>query len=270
MTVTELTTRLGLPAQTLAAIQEIPLPEHHAQLKSSFFNKTALFSDFANADPHGLAVLKLYLHWALDTRGLYARLGIPERHFWDSMKDLAIWCEDHITKHGTPGFREWEWVGYSLRLEVIRIGRLQFAPFQLFRDVTLNGTVYAAGTPVLEVHIPAGEPLDPGAALDSITQAPAFFKTHFGKAFPLMHCHSWLLSPELKELLPEQSRIIQFQNLFTVYGSDDEERQAEERVFGFLSDDPRVYPENTSLQKAVKQYMLDGKKVLMGAGIRLL
>ena len=270
MTVSELTARLQLPAQTLSAIQNIPLPDHHADLKDSFFRQTDLFQDFADADPTGLTVLALYLHWALDTRARYLELGIPEEYFWDSMKDIPIWCEDHLVKHGTPGFREWGWVAHSLRLNVIRIGRLQFAPGLLPQNVTITNQEFPANTPVLDVHIPAGEALSPEAVIASINQAPGFFRKYMQKQFPLFHCYSWLLSPDLKTLLPEDSRIMQFQKLFNVYGTDNEERQAEERVFGFLSDDPCEYPERTSLQKAVKQHLLNGKNVLMGSGIRLI
>lgn len=268
MTVSELIARLHLPAQTVAAIQCLPIPDNHSALKESFFLQTSLFDDFAEADPNGLTVLKLYLRWALDTKARYQDLGIPEEYFWDSMKDLSIWCEDYLTKYGVPGFREWGWVGCGLRLEVIRIGRLQFQPNRLPRSIAWNGKLLPAGMPTLEIHIPAGEPLTPEAVLASINQAPDFYRKYFSKEFSLFHCHSWLLSPALKELLPDRSRIIQFQNLFCVYGADTEERQAEERVFGFLSDDPSQYPDQTSLQKAIKQHLLNGKEVPMGAGIR--
>lgn len=268
MAAAEMVSKLNLPPQTLAAVNNIPLPGNYQELKESFFHSTPLFKDYAAKDTNGLSVLRLYLDWIVDSKAQYDTLGIPEIYFWDSMKDIAIWCDDYLTKYGVPGFKEWEWVGRSLRLEVIRIGRLQFEPIQLSQNVTLSGQSFVAGLSILDVHIPAGEPLTPEAALESMNRAPEFYKTYFNKEFSLLHCHSWLLSPDLKELLSEHSRIIQFQNLFTVYKTDNEERQAEERVFGFLSDDPNKYPESTSLQKAVKKYMLDGNEVMMGAGIR--
>ena len=268
MTVSEFMTCLNLPAPTVYALQSIPLPENHAALKESFFLKTSLFEEFAEADPAGLTVLKLYLNWAADTKARYDRLGIPEEYFFNSMKDIPIWCDDYLSKHGTPGFQEWGWVGCSLRLEIIRIGRLQYGLSQLSREVSCLGKSFPAGTPFLDVHIPAGEPLSPEAALASLNQAPGFYSKFFGRQFSLFHCHSWLLAPQLKELLPENSRILQFQDLFCVYDTDTEEPQAEERIFGFHSEDPRNYPEETSLQKAAKQYLLSGKQLPMGAGIR--
>lgn len=48
-----------------------------------------------------------------------------------------------------------------------------------------------------------------------------------------------------------------------------ENRQAEERVFGRILEDPEAYPENTSLQKALKNYLSEGKKPGVGYGCRI-
>lgn len=268
MTLAKIMETLNIPEQTVLAIKRLPLPSNHKDLKVSFFMKTSLFREFAKNDANGLSVLWLYLHWLTDTKKWYDHIGIPEEFFWDSMKDIAIWCEDYLSRYQKPGFKEWEWVGRSLRLEVFLIGRLQFEPTSLKRPVTLEEKTYYYGTPALEVHIPAGEPLYMEEIMNSLSQAPEFFQNYFGNQYHLFHCHSWLLSPNLKNILPEDSRIVQFQNLFSIYKTDNEERQAEERIFGFLSDDLHDYPENTSLQKAVKSYMLTGKPVIMGSGVR--
>ncbi len=268
MTLSTFIEKLNLPEQTVFAVRQRPLPPDHHDLKTSFFEKSSHFMEFAKSDPDGLTVLCLYLHWAAETMERYGKMGIPEKYFWASMKDIAIWCEDYLEKYGVPGLQEWEWVGRSLRLEVFRIGRLQFEPRVLKQSVEFGGQAYPSGTATLEVHIPAGEPLDTAEALAAMQQAPAFFLTYFGSSYRLFHCHSWLLSPDLRKFLPEHSRIMRFQDLFSVYKTDTEERQAEERIFGFLSEDPNAYPETTSLQKAAKEYMLAGQYIPMGSGIR--
>ena len=267
MTVFALAEKLNIPPKTLAAVREILLPAEQEQLKDWFFREPARFCAYARKED-GLVILRLYLEWLEETRARYDALGIPEQVFWDSMKDLAIWCGDYEEKHNAPGFAEWEWVGASLRLEVFRIGRLQFAPAVLEKAaVTATGS-YPAGTPVLEVHIPAGEPLENTAVSDSLEAAPAFFKRYFGREYSLFHCHSWLLSPTLGSLLPPHSRILHFAEQFAVYAEDYPERQAEERVFGTLSDDPDSYPEQTALQRTLKKALLSGETVGMGRGIR--
>ena len=50
----------------------------------------------------------------------------------------------------------------------------------------------------------------------------------------------------------------------------DQERQAEERVFGHLEENPAAYPEGTSLQKKMKAALLAGKCFGMGRGVRVI
>ena len=263
----ELAQRAGIDARTREAVKAIPLPKDEKELRQLFFEQPDQFREYARK-MDGLTVLRLYLEWASETKRRYDALGIAEEIFWDGMKDLALWCDDYLAKHSVPGFAEWDWVGGTLRLEIFRIGRLQFAPGALHEAVVLNGENYPAGTPVLEVHIPAGEALDTDAAEAALRRAPQFFETHFQKTYPLFCCHSWLLSPSLRELLAGQSRIIRFQNLFSVCREDDSERQAEERVFGCVRDDANAYEEKTSLQRTLKQALLQGKSVGMGFGVR--
>ena len=238
------------------------------QLTGNFEKNLELLEPFTK-DEHGLRIFRYYLDFAVTLKEQYDALGIPETVFWDGMKDISIWAEDYWQKHGVPGIAEWGWVLTTLSMRVFRLGRLQFEPTQLEEDLTCGDRTYSVGTPILGVHIPAGESLDIKAVQEAMGYAPRFFKTHFQKTFALFHCHSWLISPQLKEVLPEDSRIMQFQNLFEVCYVD-QERQAEEHVFGFLTDDPARYPDETSLQKKMKASLLTGKSFGMGRGIRVI
>ena len=53
----------------------------------------------------------------------------------------------------------------------------------------------------------------------------------WGKEMPYL-CHSWLLYPGLKDILPEKSNIIMFQNQFQIVETDWDEREAEWRIWG--------------------------------------
>ena len=239
------------------------------QLQPGDFEKNLERLESFAKENHGLRIFRYYLELAVELKARYDALGIPEAVFWDGMKDLAIWAEDYWQKHGVPGIAEWGWVLTTLSMKVFRLGRLQFEPTKLEEDLVCGDRTYPAGTPILGVHIPAGETLDVTAVREAMEYAPRFFETHLGKTFGLFHCHSWLLSPQLKEILTEDSRILQFQNLFEICYVD-RERQAEERVFGFLADDPAGYPEKTSLQKKMKASLLAGKHYGMGCGIRVI
>lgn len=267
MTGMEIAKKLGFREEVMEAVYHTE-PLDILVKPENFEKAIEILEPFARED-NGLRILHFYLDWAVEVKAQYDALGIPERVFWDSLKDLAIWAEDYLVKHGVPGFAEWGWVAATMTMWVFRLGRLQFQADRLEEDLVFGDRTYPAGTAVLNVHIPAGEPLDVAAVQEAMEYAPRFYKTHFGKTFTLYHCHSWLLSPQLKEILPKDSRIIQFQNLFEICWMD-EERQAEERVFGCLAEDPVTYPEETSLQRKMKIALLEGKHFGMGRGIRVI
>ena len=260
--------RLQIAPETVKALRVLRVEEKTEDALKALFSEDQNLFDSAvkkNEKPH-LLVLWLYLKWALETTAMYRKRGIPEKVIYDCLQDLRIWSNGYKAETGMPGISQWEWNGFSIRGEVIRLGRLQFQPRTLEREIAVSDHLYPEGTPVLEVHIPAEEPLSANAVSDSLRQAPAFFKTYFNQEFALYHCHSWLVSPELSCFLPEQSRILQFMRRFTVYDVS-ADRQAEERVFGSISDEPSAYPEHTSLQRSLKRYILSGNTVGMGYGV---
>ena len=267
MTGMDIARKLGFRDEIMEAVfrtEPLDLP-----VKQENFEKAIeILEPFAREDK-GLRILHFYLDWAVEVKAQYDALGIPETVFWDGMKDLALWAEDYVEKHGVPGFAEWGWVAATMTMWVFRLGRLQFQADRLEKDLVCGDRTYPAGTAVLNVHIPAGEPLDVDAVREAMDYAPRFYETHFGRTFTMFHCHSWLLSPQLREILPEDSRIMQFQNLFEICWMD-QERQAEERVFGYLAEDPAAYPEATSLQRTMKASLLAGKSIGMGCGIRVI
>ena len=176
-----------------------------------------------------------YAHWN--------QKGISQRVYADTLYDITLWCEDYYSKHGVYGLSECGWICKSIKMELFRLGRLQFEPITLDKELLVDGTVIPAGTPALSVHIPAGEPMTIPSCEASFAEAPAFF----GIEKPVYVCGSWLLAPELPQLLPETSNIVQFQKFFHIINTFPS-RQAEERTFGFVLDDASQYPETTSLQ----------------------
>ncbi len=60
---------------------------------------------------------------------------------------------------------------------------------------------------------------------------------------------------------------MKFQRLFRVTRSDDDGREARRRIFGRVSDEPADYPEDTSLQRKAKAYLLEGKRLGSGTGV---
>ena len=84
-----------------------------------------------------------------------------------------------------------------------------------------------------------------------------------------IYCDSWLLSPSLKELLPEGSRILAFAARFRLLSADAEAQGYRQWVFKNPSLSPEEFPERTSLQRNMKKFVLAGGKVGSGRGILL-
>ena len=145
---------------------------------------------------------------------------------------------------------------------MFRLGRLQFEPIVTKKDMRGKENTLSAGTKALKVHIPEGESLAPEVCQASFEQAEEFFKGEY-EAYV---CESWLLSLHLKEILPETSNIIRFQDLFEVTGTKYSFPQAEERIFGEILEDKGQYPEATSLQRKAKEYLLSGGDLGIGEG----
>ena len=91
-------------------------------------------------------------------------------------------------------------------------------------------------------------------------------KDFFGEEYQVYVCDSWLLSPHLKEVLPENSNIVRFQNLFEVTKVGYEYPQAEQRIFGEVLSDKQQYPEDTTLRRRAKEYVLSGRDLGIGVG----
>ena len=107
------------------------------------------------------------------------------------------------------------------------------------------------------MDIPADADLSAERCDESFRMAEQFFAEYFPEtAGSKFACDSWLLSPALKELLPEESRILQFQNRFEVKSWNKEEDAYLEWVFKRKDLPLEKLPEETSLQRKMKAYVL--------------
>ena len=187
--------------------------------------------------------------------------------FDQTFYDLTIWCRECKRKHGVCGLEELWWLAQSVKEHLFRLGRLQFEPVVLKEPLEGNGVRIEAGAKGLNVHIPEGESLAFEKCMDSFRRAERFFAGR-GEGKPEFYmCDSWLLSPALKELLPADSNIIRFQDLFRIVKVHYAFPQAEQRIFGDILEDKSRYPEDTSLRRKAKRYFQEGNDPGIGIGV---
>lgn len=256
---------LGFPQEGAMVMRDpAPSPQEAQDLLRLFdTDERQFFARLRESPRPERLALRLLTQYAMEQGPAWKQAGISEEVYRDTMGDLVLWYRECVRQKGEPGLVEWDWLALPLKRKLYRLGRLQYQPRRLKQQTETVLGSFPEGTPVLEIHIPAGDSLLPRDADDSLLRAAAFFPP---EERVLLHCHSWLLSPELEEILPQGSNILYFKSLFSVYEEDFSFRQAEERVFGEIRDDIASYPETTSLQRNLKRYLLAGGRVSMGLG----
>lgn len=95
----------------------------------------------------------------------------------------------------------------------------------------------------------------------------AFRETYFADWKDVkLTCDSWMLVPELQELLGESSRIVAFQRLFEIDQIDREATWFLGWIYPGHDTVDGNLPEKTSLQRQLKKYLLAGNKFGIAKG----
>lgn len=251
MDIQQLMNQIKLPEEGQLCISEYIMPEAVYQgWRTAFYrNESKFFQKAEESSEKELLLLYLYIRFAADIYPSYKEAGISDLIYYNTFSDFTIWFLQCVRQKHTIGLIQEKWLKLHLKMKLFRLGRLQFE-----KDEAENQ---------IHIHIPEGEALSPESCDSSLQQAEDFF----GGSCALFTCESWLLSPVLPELLDEESNIIQFQKRFQVTRVNWAARQAEERVFGEIREDKNSYPENTTLQRTLKKYLLAGKNPGVGYGI---
>ena len=193
---------------------------------------------------------------------------IPEDIFLATMSDLTEKVGECKRVYGIWGtFVVW-WYPEFLRAERFTLGRLQFEeqPFahDSYKDVLTRGdTVY-------NFHVPACGPLTEESVIDGFKRAYEFFGV---KGIMPIYFSSWLIYPPHAKLFSKGSNLERFYELFDIIDTKEYANNKEMwRVFSipFTPDiDYSALPENTSLQKGFKRFLMDGGIMGDGKGVIL-
>ncbi|HEY2354581.1 MAG TPA: hypothetical protein VGH79_06770 [Gaiellaceae bacterium] len=161
-----------------------------------------------------------------DVRAAHRALGLTED---ESRATLADVFRAHKVRREEP-FSDHEWIEVIWSGRLAELGRLQFED---------------RGDGVVAVHIPeTGVPLDPATCDASFARAREVWPDHHTAA-----CHSWLLDPQLAEVLPPDANIARFQQRFALR---DGEENGNADVLRFV-----FHTADTDLDKLTPRTMLE-------------
>ena len=147
---------------------------------------------------------------------LYARAGISDEVFYDSLCDLKWKLLECIRMHGIIGTFVAPWHLRFFKMNLFSLGRLQFEIKKFGKEFSVCGVELHPETTVLGVHIPSSGRLDRNEYLASYARAEKFFAHLFPDGKTVFICSSWLLFPEHKVMLPETSGIRIFAEDYSV------------------------------------------------------
>lgn len=198
-------------------------------------------------DKNGIKILTCMVRCLERTYDQYSKLGISEQLFIDTMNCFPRFIAEHKASYGTYGFdRDW-WTTRQIGMKLFRIGELEY-------ELT-----YEDEEKVTSIHIPSNARLTSENCKISYVDSQKFIETYYPDYKESRYiCQSWLLSPALKELLPSTSNIIGFQEVFEVSKWNKEDDDFVEWVFKKKYDDYKELPEDSSLQRNMKEHLLNG------------
>lgn len=201
----------------------------------------------------------LWLAAVPDVLRWHAAHGIAPEVTWATLGNVGRNVAIHRAMHGRPGLDAPYWLVLHVRGALFELGRLQFRRARATWHTT--GTPFAAGDPVLDVHIPPTGPLAPDAVDASFRRSRSFFGRHFpadDSAWAV--CTSWLLDPQLLDHLPGDANIVRFQRRFHLDPSWSVADDGSIVRFVFRRADAAVddLPRRTTLERAVVDHLRAG------------
>ena len=201
-------------------------------------------------DPFGFFILSELLSFACKTYDKYMKIGIDESIFIRTMEFCTRFINDHKKVHGHYAYTWAWWFPRQLAMQEFRIGELEFE----FVD---------AGEKYISIHIPGDADFRPENVQKTLEEYHSFLKEYFPEWSGIdLRCESWMISPALEQLLDENSNVLQFNRLFEVESVDYDSMAVLDWVYpGEEQNDLQNLSENTSLQRKMKQFLMDGGKV---------
>lgn len=143
------------------------------------------------------------------------------------------------------------WATYFINAKLIEVGRLQYEKCKNY----------------IKIHIPSGEKLELEKVLKSLKESQKEIEKYFDIRNPQYRCESWLLSNQINAIIDTNSNIAKFYRLFDVEDGSDATKDILNFVFEVQEcNDYNNLKDNTTLQRILKQQLLDNKVFKIGWG----
>lgn len=201
----------------------------------------------------------------------YRARGIAEEYFYDAASDLTFKlaeCMERFGVYGTASFL-WHIPFYHLQRRRFSLGRLTYED-RVYPgpEHTCAGFTVREGDKLLGLHIPSGSSFGREKRMDSYRKAFQFYGCTREKPL-IVHCNSWLLNPDHRDMLPPTSNIVDFMDDFDPVGDWERDHFPDAwRVFGRAASQPmETWPADNALRRGYIALLSAGKKARNGHGL---
>lgn len=202
--------------------------------------------------------------------------NMKQRNFDDEQIEIQkynirLTCTNDSIQYKINGIRfsQMIWGSFFMKGNLIQIGRLQYeVDVENFDKLD---RYFKEKHQYIYVHIPRGENLNEKDVNESFNLADKYIKKYYPELENQLlayYTQSWLLSPEVKEILPIDSNIIKFQGKFTIVEYEENISDFLNFVFDVVLDNVKYndLSDKTILQKELKKRLLNGDKLHLGLG----
>lgn len=269
----QLCNKINMPFQMVDKIKENYNLINQNEIKNYFFDLLSFekaqkayeqLQQYTNSlDEYKVCELIILLGVATKTYDKYVENGISEEIYIDTMKCFSRFVIETYKWTGKYAFDRGFWVWRQLSLTLFRIGTLEFEISNIDEDTVKKLDIKE--TQVLSVHIPNDAICSNECLENSYRMAFDFFKQYFNKEYKFI-CSTWLLGQELDYLVKKDSGIYNFRKDYKIveYTKSNDYLQW---VFDKFDGNIEKFIPKTSLQKAIREHIMSGKKMTIGLGI---
>lgn len=224
----------------------------YKKIKSARLNLQEILGE----DEDGIKILACMLKASANLYDVYKVKGISDEVYVETMKCYTRFINETYRMTGRYYFdRQW-WTAREAGGHLYRIGELEYELKRL------------EGQQVIDIHIPSDANFSPKAVDESLEMAEEFLRIHYPEMSDCdFTCDSWLLSRQLEGMLKEESNIRSFAKRFEILGEGEPDTEFVEWIFNTKTDNYETLPENTSLQRGMKKFILSGGLFRNGYGI---
>lgn len=169
---------------------------------------------------------------------------------------------DDIYKRGYESVRisQMLWASYFINLRIIEVGSLQY-------ELVTKNPITKENEECIKMHVPKGASLKEKDVRSSIRKSTYEIERYFNVKDINYYIESWLLSPEVLDLLDDNSNILKFSKLFSIKVLGECTRD----ILDFVFNDVYIKDYNllvckTSLQMKLKRLLINKKEIHIGIG----